>query len=47
MPGFTQQEATRLAALSANDTTGEPIDVVLHDSYPGRAQLWRDNQRTK
>ena len=47
MPGFSQQEAVRLAALSANDTTGEPIDVVLHDSYPARAQLWRDHQRTK
>ena len=47
MPGFDRQGATRLAALSANDTTGEPIDVVLHDSYAGRAQLWREHQRTK
>jgi len=29
------------AALSANISTEEPIDMVMHDSYPGKDTLWQ------
>ena len=40
MKGFSQQDAVRLGALSANPTTGEPIDVVLNDAYRERSADW-------
>ena len=39
MKGFSQQDAVRLGALSANNTTGEPIDVVLNEACPDRSAL--------
>jgi hypothetical protein len=32
-------EVMKYAALSANTVTEEPIDVVLHDSYPDQVPL--------
>ena len=41
MKGFSQQDAVRLGALSANPTTGEPIDVVLNDAYHDRSASYQ------
>ncbi|KAK9838144.1 hypothetical protein WJX81_003766 [Elliptochloris bilobata] len=35
-------EVLKYAALSANISTEEPIDMVMHDSYPGKDTLWEN-----
>ena len=32
----------KYSALSANISTEEPIDMVMHDSYPGKGSLWQE-----
>jgi len=34
-------QVLKYAALSANISTEEPIDMVMHDSYPGKDTLWQ------
>ena len=35
-------QVLKYSALSANISTEEPIDMVMHDSYPGKASLWQE-----
>lgn len=42
--GRPLDDILRDSALSANIVGEEPIDVVLHESYPGNATLW-DNYK--
>ena len=45
MPGHDLNEALMYAALSAYIQSEEPIDVVLHESYPGKDTLWDEWER--
>ena len=45
MPGHDLNEALMWSALSANIQSEEPIDVVLHESYPGNDTLWDQWER--
>lgn len=38
--GHSIDDVLKYGALSANIVTEEPIDMVLHESYPGAATLW-------
>ena len=37
----------KYGALSANIITEEPIDMVLHESYPNNDTLWDDYKMVK
>eukprot|EP00884_Botryococcus_braunii_P002709 jgi/Botrbrau1/12439/Bobra.0094s0008.1 len=47
MPGFSLDEVLKLAALSANIVSEEPIDVVLHEAYDAHETLWDNHTSTK
>ena len=45
--GFDVDDVLKYGALSANIVTEEPIDMVLHDSYPYKDSLWEDYKLNK
>jgi H+-transporting ATPase len=47
MAGHDLDSLLRHCALSANVVTEEPIDLVLYNSYEGRAALWDENKLLK
>ena len=38
--GLSLDEVLMYGALSANIVSEEPIDVVMHEAYPGNQELW-------
>ena len=38
--GFGIDDVLKYGAMSANIVTEEPIDMVLHESYAARDELW-------
>ena len=47
MSGHTVEDVLKFGALSANIVTEEPIDMVLHESYPNRDSLWDEYKLNK
>lgn len=45
--GYAIDEVIKYGALSANIVTEEPIDMVLHESYPEKDTLWDDYKMAK
>ncbi len=40
-------QALKLGALSANIVSEEPIDVVMHESHEGHADLWNQHKQVR
>ena len=47
LPGFRVKDALKLGALSANISSQEPIDVVMHESCEDNATLWDHYKQSK
>ncbi|KAL4418761.1 hypothetical protein ABPG77_005772 [Micractinium sp. CCAP 211/92] len=47
LSGHSIEEVLQYGAKSANIITEEPIDMVLHESYPNRDTLWQEYSLTK
>ncbi|RMZ54903.1 hypothetical protein APUTEX25_000420 [Auxenochlorella protothecoides] len=47
MSGHSIEDVLKFGALSANIVTEEPIDMVLHESYPERDTLWSEYKLAK
>lgn len=47
MSGYSVEDLLKYGALSANIVTEEPIDMVLHESYPNRDTLWSEYKLSK
>ncbi|KAK9829684.1 hypothetical protein WJX72_007324 [[Myrmecia] bisecta] len=47
MMGHSVEETLKFGALSANIVTEEPIDMVMHESYPGNKTLWDEYEMVR
>ncbi|PRW57643.1 plasma-membrane proton-efflux P-type ATPase isoform B [Chlorella sorokiniana] len=47
LSGHSIEDVLKYGAMSANIVTEEPIDMVLHESYPNRDTLWEEYSMAK